>query len=90
MVFGAIIVYAPLTPLVGGSNKAKSLWKFHRISGYILLSLLYITPLTAIQSPWVVQHSSKGDRIAMVAGLALVFAGGASRISVSKLGVSRA
>ncbi|KAL8277504.1 hypothetical protein RQP46_010059 [Phenoliferia psychrophenolica] len=85
--FGVFMVYTPLTAVFGGETKAKSLWKFHRASGYIILTLLMVTPLTAIQSDWLVGHSTKAERVAMVAGLALMAGGITARISVSKLGL---
>lgn len=53
----------------------------HRASGYIILALLFITPLTAVDSDWVVGHSSKAERVAMVVGLACAAGGVAGRIS---------
>lgn len=52
----------------------------NRASGYLLLGLLLVTPLTAIQSDWVVNNSSKGERAALVVGLALVVGGVTGRI----------
>ncbi|KAM0787047.1 hypothetical protein ACM66B_006312 [Microbotryomycetes sp. NB124-2] len=84
--FGAVIVYSPLTNVVGGVGRAKSLWKYHRISGYLTMALLLITPLLAIDSDWVRNNSSKSERAVMVVGLALVAGGVAARVHTSKLG----
>ncbi|RCH82075.1 hypothetical protein CU098_005425, partial [Rhizopus stolonifer] len=42
VVFGATIGLIPIT-IYGSLDKAKKLWKYHRILGYILLLLLWIT-----------------------------------------------
>ncbi|KAK4056163.1 hypothetical protein OIO90_002894 [Microbotryomycetes sp. JL221] len=84
--FGAIIVYSPLTQLVGGSNKAKQIWKFHRMSGYVTLSLLLLTPLLAVDSDWIQNNTTRVERIVMTGGLVLVAIGVTARISTQKLG----
>lgn len=86
--FGAVVVYAPLQRLVGGEARAKAMWKFHRISGYTTLLLLFVTPALAIGwSDWVVGHSSRTERVAMLAGLGLSLVGVVARVRVGKLGV---
>ena len=42
----------------GGGLKAKLVWKYHRLSGYILLNLLLITIYLAGRSQLVSFHSS--------------------------------
>lgn len=42
-----------LTPqLYGGEANAKSIWKYHRGSGYIILILLLVTVASATQTPY--------------------------------------
>lgn len=41
--FGALIAFPSTQRLFGGPNAAKSLWKWHRLSGYILVLLLSVT-----------------------------------------------
>lgn len=60
--------------------KAKSLWKFHRMSGYLVLSLLIATPLSAVWSDWVIGHLSLAERWSMGGGLGVVVAAVAVRI----------
>ncbi|KAK4049691.1 hypothetical protein OIV83_003966 [Microbotryomycetes sp. JL201] len=84
--FGAIVVYTPLTRLVGGVGRAKSLWKYHRLSGYVTLALLLITPLLALDSDWIKNNTSESERLVMGIGLGLVAVGVLTRVQVSKLG----
>lgn len=78
--FGAIVVWSPLTRLVGGDLKAKSLWKYHRMGGYLSIVFLFVTPLLAIKSDWVVGHSSLAQRAAMGLGLGATIFGLIARI----------
>lgn len=42
-----------LTPrLYGGEDNAKSIWKYHRFSGYVVLVLLLATVASATQTPY--------------------------------------
>ncbi|TDL22715.1 hypothetical protein BD410DRAFT_788002 [Rickenella mellea] len=73
----------------GGESNAKRVYKYHRLSGYLLLvSLLFTAGLAGIWSDWVVQHTSKVLRVA-VYGIAPFFAIVAVflRIRPHKLGV---
>lgn len=48
----------------GGGRKAKLVWKYHRLSGYILLlSLLTTVNLGGGWSAWVSAHSAYGVRL---------------------------
>ncbi|GAA6041217.1 hypothetical protein JCM8097_008348 [Rhodosporidiobolus ruineniae] len=88
--FGALVVYAPLQQRIFGSEgKAKSLWKYHRLSGYITLFFLIATPLLALASDWVRLNTDAWERWTM--GLSLGVAGLAalSRVQTSKLGLKR-
>ncbi|TFY68238.1 hypothetical protein EVG20_g3639 [Dentipellis fragilis] len=49
--------------LFGGGLKAKQLWKYHRLSGYVLLPLVLITTnFGGAWSNWAVGHSAYGVR----------------------------
>jgi hypothetical protein len=47
---GACVVYVP--SLFGGVQRAKQMYKYHRLSGYILFILLWITAYTGITTPF--------------------------------------
>ncbi|GAA5927903.1 hypothetical protein JCM10213_000922 [Rhodosporidiobolus nylandii] len=87
--FGAVVVFAPLQRLVGGESKAKSLWKYHRISGYLTLALLIVTPLLALASDWVRLNTDKWERWTIGTGLVVAGVGALTRIQTSKLGLKR-
>jgi len=38
--------------VVGGVAKAKAMYKYHRVSGYLLLSLIWLTALGGTQADW--------------------------------------
>ncbi|GAA5956626.1 hypothetical protein JCM21900_003626 [Sporobolomyces salmonicolor] len=87
--FGALVVYSPLISVLGGEGKAKSLWKYHRMSGYLTLTLLILTPLLALASDWVVNNSSQTERALIGFGLGMAGVGVLFRIRTSKLGLQR-
>ncbi|GAA6048040.1 hypothetical protein JCM3770_000161 [Rhodotorula araucariae] len=87
--FGALVVYGPLQRQLGGEGKAKSLWKYHRMSGYLTLLFLLATPFLALWSDWVRNNSSAGERYAIGGGLVLAGAGAVARVQTSKLGLKR-
>ncbi|KAH9981506.1 hypothetical protein BGW80DRAFT_1270544 [Lactifluus volemus] len=71
----------------GGANKAKLVWKYHRLSGYILLLLLLTTiHLGGAWSDWVSAHSEHAVRIAAYTiGPLVILASLYSRIRPSKM-----
>ncbi|GAA5895052.1 cytochrome b561 domain-containing protein [Sporobolomyces salmoneus] len=85
--FGAVAVFAP--SLVGGPGKAKSLYKYHRMSGYIGFGLLLTTPVLALWSDWVVNNSSQAERNLIGVGYIMVTIAVVLRIETSKLGLKR-
>ncbi|GAA5850824.1 hypothetical protein JCM9279_003937 [Rhodotorula babjevae] len=87
--FGALVVYSPLQKLLGGQVKAKQLWKYHRISGYLTLFGLILTPFLALWSDWLVNNSSVVERILIGTGLVLAGLGALARVQTSKLGLKR-
>jgi cytochrome b-561 domain containing protein 2 len=59
---GATSVWAP--SLFGGVARAKAIWKYHRISGYLLLPFMFLTAhLAGAWSTWVVMNTSYADRV---------------------------
>jgi hypothetical protein len=85
LVFGSASVNAP--GLFGGVSKAKALWKYHRLSGYVALMLAWATAEYGIQSDYIVNEvlPSWGIAVAAISG-ALVILGVGGRIRPEKLG----
>ncbi|GAA5957284.1 hypothetical protein JCM3765_000412 [Sporobolomyces pararoseus] len=77
-IFGAVAVFAP--SLVGGTGKAKALYKYHRMSGYVGLVLLISTPVLALWSDWVVNNSSQAERNLIGIGFLMVTVAAVLRI----------
>ncbi|GEM12045.1 cytochrome b561 [Rhodotorula toruloides] len=84
--FGALIVYTPLQRLLGGQERVKKLWKYHRMTGYLTLYFLILTPLLALASDWVRQNSSSVERWVIGSGLGVAGFGALARVQTSKLG----
>ncbi|KAI6151003.1 hypothetical protein BKA82DRAFT_4122753 [Pisolithus tinctorius] len=62
---------------LGGGMKAKAVWKYHRLSGYIVFSLtLFTAYLAGTWSTWVTHHSDFLVRLVgyTIAPLAILFA----------------
>ncbi|GAA6005499.1 hypothetical protein JCM10207_003003 [Rhodosporidiobolus poonsookiae] len=88
--FGALVVYSPLQRILGGEERAKRLWKYHRMSGYLTLTLLIATPLLALASDWVRLNSTAFERWTIGLGLGVAGVGVGARVQTSKLGIQRA
>ena len=71
--------------LYGGEARARSVWKYHRISGYTTLLLLLATVAYATGTDYNV-NVLRIQWWAMLLGVGLVVAGIASRVQVQKLG----
>ncbi|KAI8140474.1 eukaryotic cytochrome b561-domain-containing protein [Fennellomyces sp. T-0311] len=83
-VFGVAMAYVP--GLFGGVKNAKSLWKFHRMSGYILLALVWVTALLGAHTDTLSESMpAPGLMGANYVALVLVAIGVAGRIRVSKM-----
>ncbi|BGO88665.1 hypothetical protein JCM10020v2_000283 [Rhodotorula toruloides] len=88
LTFGAVMVYTPLQRLIFKSEeRAKKVWKYHRMSGYLTLFFLILTPLLALVSDWVTQNSSKAERWVIGVGLGVAGLGAFGRVQTSKLGL---
>lgn len=71
---------------VGGMQNAKSLWKWHRISGYILLpSFAVVLYLGAAQTSWSQMNANTTHHIAIIISLIGILATLFVRIQWSKL-----
>lgn len=88
LLFGIVIAYAPV--VVGGTPHAKSLWKYHRISGYVLLVLIWATAQLGAHADFMVDNFPKPKLLWLYwVSLALVAIGIAQRTDVSKWGIKR-
>ncbi|KAG2174874.1 hypothetical protein INT43_005936 [Umbelopsis isabellina] len=88
LLFGIVIAYAP--SVVGGTPQAKSLWKYHRISGYVLLVLIWATAQLGAHAEFMVDNFPKPKLLWLYwVSLVLVSIGIAKRTDVSKWGVKR-
>ncbi|CAO3608775.1 unnamed protein product [Mucor hiemalis] len=55
LLMGTLVLYVPA--LFGGIQRAKSMYTYHRISGYVLLVLLWVTALYGVQTPFIMTNS---------------------------------
>jgi len=71
----------------GGGSKAKALWKYHRLSGYILFPvILFAAHLGGGWSSWAVHHSDDFVRlVAYSVAPLLIVAGVYARVRTSKM-----
>jgi len=87
LLFGVAMVFAPA--LFGGVNQAKALWKYHRISGYIVFVLVWVTAQFGAHTDWSVAKypfpTFTNGIWYLSAGLVAV--GVFSRLRVGKLGI---
>lgn len=74
--------------LLGGEAKAKALWKYHRVGGYINLLLLLATFCTAADTGFV-RNALKIESWVFYAPMALIAAGVLPRVHLYKLGLSK-
>ncbi|KAG0663066.1 hypothetical protein C6P46_002909 [Rhodotorula mucilaginosa] len=90
IIFGAVIVYTPLqTTFFKSETAAKQLWKYHRMSGYLTLTFLTLTPLLALASDWVRNNSTAVERGLIGGGLGVAAVAAFARVQTSKLGFKR-
>lgn len=77
------------TPAVlGGEARAKSMWKYHRMSGYIVLPLILATVISATKTSY--NETVLGIKLwSVVVAAVLILIGVYPRISVAKLGLRR-
>lgn len=72
--------------LVGGMQFAKRLWKWHRISGYLLLPFFaFVLYLGSAQTSWSQMNANNTHHIAIIVSLVGILAGLFVRVQWSKL-----
>ncbi|KAJ0167575.1 hypothetical protein CTA2_1773 [Colletotrichum tanaceti] len=72
--------------LYGGEDKAKSIWKYHRWSGYVVLVLLLVTVATAIDTPFN-ENVLKLKLWAVIITALMILVGIVPRVQKQKLGI---
>jgi cytochrome b-561 domain-containing protein 2 len=84
--FGALSIWSDGV-VFGGGAKAKALWKYHRLSGYILFSMLLMTThLAGTWSNWAAKYTAVPIRlIAYTVAPAVMLIGTFSRVRLSKM-----
>lgn len=86
LVFGIVMAYVP--SVFGGTAQSKALWKYHRISGYLLLILVWITAELGAHAEFMVDNFPRPNLIWLYwVSLVLVIVGIAKRTDVSKWGL---
>ncbi|KAF5511314.1 hypothetical protein K4K49_010424 [Colletotrichum sp. SAR 10_70] len=73
--------------LYGGEDRAKSIWKYHRWSGYVVLVLLLVTVATATDTPYNA-NVLKLKLWAVIVTSLLIIIGVVPRVQKQKLGIS--
>jgi hypothetical protein len=87
LVFGITIAFVPR--MYGSVGKAKSLWKYHRVFGYILLILVWIQALLGIRTDYIYYNLYIPHLIWLYwVSLFLVVGGLIGRIRFTKWGIS--
>lgn len=85
LVFGTLLVYVP--SLVGGIQNAKLMYKYHRISGYILLVFLWMTAYSGVQTPFLL--TLKGLEYVYLISITAILFGVGSLIQTRKLDLKK-
>ncbi|KAI9279014.1 eukaryotic cytochrome b561-domain-containing protein [Umbelopsis sp. AD052] len=86
LLFGVFMAYIP--SVFGGTSQAKALWKYHRVSGYLLLILVWITAQLGAHADFMVDNFPVPNFLWLYwVSLALVAIGIFKRTDVSKWGV---
>ncbi|KAI8368337.1 eukaryotic cytochrome b561-domain-containing protein [Choanephora cucurbitarum] len=87
LVFGITMAYFP-EQVFGSVSNGKNLWKYHRISGYILLSLVWLTAQLGVRADYMYNNLYSVQLIWLHwVAVALVAFGVISRIRFTKWGL---
>ncbi|SJX63557.1 related to Cytochrome b561 [Sporisorium reilianum f. sp. reilianum] len=72
--------------LVGGERRGRALWKWHRLSGYVLVALFLATALLGVlETTWARQKAGGAQSVGVVLGVAGAGVGLVGRVQRSKL-----
>ncbi|EGG11212.1 uncharacterized protein MELLADRAFT_70886 [Melampsora larici-populina 98AG31] len=88
--FGGLIGFEWSRKLILGESRARSLWKYHRASGYILIILITLTFLTATKSEWFKMVSSTSERYVLACASIVSAVGLLARTNIRKIIPARA
>ena len=83
---GFVQYYAP--SLLGGEGNAKAVYKYHRMSGYVVLTFGLVVVCAATQTPFNKQALGIRLWVVLVASV-LVLAGVLPRVKLHKLGIKK-
>jgi cytochrome b561 len=87
LVFGITIAFLP--KIYGSIEKAKNLWKYHRVFGYILLALVWTTAQFGIRADYMYTNLYSPHLIWLHwVSLFLVVGGVIGRIRFAKWGIN--
>jgi cytochrome b561 len=87
VVFGVTIGMIPIT-IYGSIDKAKSLWKYHRVLGYTLLLLVWVTAQLGVRADYMYNNLYSTNLIYLHwISFIFVFAGITYRTRISKWGI---
>lgn len=83
--FGGLMGFEWSRKLILGESRARSLWKYHRASGYLLMLLITLTFLTATKSDWLIMVSSTNERYILACASIVAVVGLLARTSIRKI-----
>ncbi|RIA86559.1 eukaryotic cytochrome b561-domain-containing protein [Glomus cerebriforme] len=78
---GLILIYFP--SLFGGISKSKKYYKHHRLMGYIILFLIWLSAITSTQSKWIMKYFNQ--YWIWVVSIGMIFVGVIARINLNKI-----
>lgn len=85
LLFGITVAFVPR--IYGSVTRAKSLWKYHRVFGYVLLVLVWITAQLGVRADYMYNNLYSPNLLWLHwVSVVLIFGGIFSRIRFSKWG----
>ncbi|KAI8047390.1 eukaryotic cytochrome b561-domain-containing protein [Gilbertella persicaria] len=89
LIFGIAMAFLPRHAF-GSVERGKSLWKYHRVSGYILLVLVWLTSQLGVRADYMYNNLYSVHLLWLHwVAVFLVFAGIANRIRLKKWGIKQ-
>jgi hypothetical protein len=87
-VFGFVIAFVPT--IFGGVSQAKALWKYHRVSGYTFLILVWTTTLIGVHAAYfIVKFPAPSLLWLHWLALVMVMIGIIFRVDIGKWGLKK-
>lgn len=81
LITGLTLIFFP--SLFGGISKSKKYYKYHRLIGYINLSLIWLSAITSTRSNWITKHFN--HHWIWFFSIGLIIIGVIGRINVNKI-----